>query len=271
MKVKKYICIAGKSIITEIRVTSGDHKGKRGPRRTITPEMVQKNNDRLAVLNLTKLLNANFGEGDLHIVLTYIEAPDLETAKKDRKLFIERLKYRMKKEGKELKAICVTEYEQKRPHHHIVVNTSDIDMITACWQKGYVRGTKLDKTGNYKKLAEYLIKETTKTFREPNAVHKKRYTRIGKLVNPVTTEHEASYEELIDEPKPIKGYYIPEDYKRRFQHPITGLEHQEYIQIAIDKPRRFKKWPKGKIVSTRERFKPDYFEEQLELDEMPIF
>ena len=30
MKVKKYICMAGKSIITEIRVTSGDHKGKRG-------------------------------------------------------------------------------------------------------------------------------------------------------------------------------------------------------------------------------------------------
>lgn len=271
MKVKKYICMAGKSIITEIRVTSGDHKGKRGPKRNITPEMVQRNNDRLAVLNLTKLLNANFCERDMHITLTYKDIPSLEEAKKDRKNFIERLKYHMKKQGKSLKAICVTEYENKRPHHHIVVNTNDIDLITDCWQKGFVHSSPLDETGNYNKLAEYLIKETTKTFRSPDAVHKKRYTRIGKLVNPVTTEHDSSYEELIEDPMPIKGYYIPEDCKRRFEHPVTGLEHQEYIQVAIDKPRKFKKWPNGKIVSTREKFKPDYFEEQLGIDEMLIF
>ena len=110
MKVKKYVCMAGKSIITEIKVTSGDHKGKRGPKRNITTEMVQKNNDRLAVLNLTKILNANFGDGDMHITLTYQDVPDLAAAKRDRKNFIERLKYHMKKQGKNLKAICVTEY-----------------------------------------------------------------------------------------------------------------------------------------------------------------
>lgn len=174
MKVKKYICMAGKSIITEIRVTSGDHKGKRGPKRNVTPEMVQRNNDRLAVLNLTKLLNANFCERDMHITLTYKDIPSLEDAKKDRKNFIERLKYHMKKQGKSLKAICVTEYENKRPHHHIVVNTNDIDLIANCWQKGFVHSSPLDETGNYSKLAKYLIKETTKTFRSPDAIHKKR-------------------------------------------------------------------------------------------------
>lgn len=271
MKVKKYICIAGKSIITEIKVTSGDHNGKRGPRKNITSEMVRRNNDRLAILNLTKLLNANFGEDDAHITLTYKEEPSLEQAKRDRKNFIERIKYHMKKQGKELKAVCVTEYKNKRPHHHIVINTNDMELVTMCWKKGFIHCTKLDETGNYNKLAEYLIKETSKTFRQADSVHKKRYTRIGKLVTPVTTEHDASYEELIDEPKPIAGYYIPEDCKRKFEHPVTGLEHQEYIQVAIDSPRKFKKWPKGKVVSTRERYKPDYFEEQLELDEMLIF
>lgn len=271
MKVKKYICMAGKSIITEIRVTSGDHKGKRGPKRNITSEMVQRNNDRLAVLNLTKLLNANFCEKDMHITLTYKDIPSLEEAKKDRKNFIERLKYHMKKQGKSLKAICVTEYENKRPHHHIVLNTNDIDLINDCWTKGFVHSSLLDKTGNYSKLAKYLIKETTKTFRSPDAVHKKRYTRAGKFITPVTTEHDSSYEELIEDPTPIKGYYIPEGCKRRFEHPVTGLEHQEYIQVAEGAPRRFKKWPKGKIVSTREKFKPDYFEEQLGIDEMLIF
>ena len=271
MEIKKYICMAGKSIITEIRVTSGDHRGKRALRKNITPEMVRKNNDRLAVLNLTKLLNANFGERDMHITLTYEVAPTMEAAKKDRKNFIERLKYQLRKQGKELKAICVTEYENTRPHHHIVLNINDMELITKCWKKGHVHSTKLDETGNYSKLAEYLIKETTKTFRKPDAVHKKRYTRIGKLVTPVTTEHDASFEELIDEPRPIAGYYIPEGCKRKFEHPVTGLEHQEYIQVAISEPRKFKKWPRGKIVSTREKFKPDYFEEQLGLDEMLIF
>ncbi len=271
MKVKKRICIAGKSIITEIKVTSGYHKGKRGPKKNITSEMVQKNNDRLAVLNLTKLLNANFDEDDMHITLTYQDIPSLEEAKKDRKNFIERLKYRMRKQGKELKAICVTEYENKRPHHHIVLNTNDMDMITECWRKGFVHSTQLDESGNYNKLAEYLIKETTRTFRNEDAIHKKRYTRVGRLITPVTTEHDSSYEELIEDPKPIAGYYIPEDCKRRFEHPVTGLEHQEYIQVAKSEPRRFKKWPKGKVVSTREKYKPDYFEEQLDLDELIIF
>ena len=207
----------------------------------------------------------------MHITLTYEDIPELATAKKDRKNFIERVKYRLKKQGKELKAVCVTEYENKRPHHHIVINTNDIELIADCWQKGFIHSSPLDETGNYKKLAEYLIKETSKTFRRPDAVHKKRYTCIGKLITPVTTEHDSSYEELIEDPTPIKGYYIPKDCKRRFEHPVTGLEHQEYIQVAEGAPRRFKKWPKGKIVSTREKFKPDYFEEQLGIDEMLIF
>lgn len=271
MEIKKYICIAGKSIITEIKVTSGDHRGKRAPKKNITAEKVQKNNDRLAILNLTKILNANFGDGDLHITLTYADVPDIITAKKDRKNFIERLKYRMKKQGKELKAICVTEYENKRPHHHIILNTNDIEMIVECWGKGHIHTSALDDTGNYSELAKYLVKETNKTFRRKDSVHKRRYARIGKLIYPVTTEHDSSYEELIEDPVPISGYYIPIGCQRRFEHPITGLEHQEYIQVAIDKPRRFKKWPKGKIVSTREKYKPDYFEEQLGIDELEIF
>ena len=76
--------------------------------------------------------------------------------------------------------------------------------------------------------------------------------------------------ELEEDPTPISGYYIPKDCERRFEHPVTGLEHLEYIEVALEAPRKYKVWPKGTLVSTREYYKPDYFEEQMELDELPF-
>ena len=58
MKVVRETCIAGKVIDVTVRVPSGNHKGKRAKRMCVTRETVQKNNDRLTVKNLTRLLNA---------------------------------------------------------------------------------------------------------------------------------------------------------------------------------------------------------------------
>ena len=103
MKVIQETCIAGRTIDRTIKITSGNHRSKRSPKINITPEKVQKNNDRIAVKKLMRLLNANFTGGDLHIVLTYKDAPDQLQAKKDRENFLKALRRKLKKNGKDLK------------------------------------------------------------------------------------------------------------------------------------------------------------------------
>lgn len=262
MKVIEETCVAGRTIDRIIKVTSGCHKEKRKKKMNVTPEKVQKNNDRLAVKTLMRLLNANFKYGDLHIVLTYEYAPDKLQAKKDRDAVIKKLRRQMKKLGKKLKYIAVTEYKHTRIHHHLVVNCDDIQMIEEAWNKGWVKFVGLDDTGNYIDLAEYLIKETSKTIREEGSVCKRRYAASTNLIKPVVKRSEVDVSKLFDEPTPIDGYYIPKDYARRYEHEITGLEHLEYIMVALDKPRSYKVWPRGKVVKYKEYFKVNYEEEQ---------
>ena len=120
----------------------------------------------------------------------------------------------------------------------------------------------LDDTGNYKKLAEYLIKETEKTFRLEDSVAKQRYSPSRNLYRPIAKREFVSEKELFDDPKPLKGYYIPKDEIRRYEHPVTELPHLQYIMIADDKPKRYKTWPKGKVVEIKEWFKVNNIEEQ---------
>ena len=77
MKVYKETIMAGRTILRSIKISSGDHRDKRAPKKNITPDAVRKNNDRLAVKNLTADLNANFEGGDMHITLTYAAVPTL--------------------------------------------------------------------------------------------------------------------------------------------------------------------------------------------------
>lgn len=229
---------------------------------------MRKNNDRLAVIKLRRILNANFKKGDLHIVLTYREAPDPERAKKDRSNFIKKLQRLCKKNKKELKYVAVTEYKHTRIHHHMVINISDVELLSDAWEHGLIKIALLDKSGNYGKLAEYLLKETQKTFREEDCPNKRRYSSSNNLIKPVVKSEYVSIEQLFADPKAITGYYISEENIRRYEHPVTHLEHLEYIMIAINEPRKYKVWPRGKVVSDTEYFKiaeehDAYEEEQL--------
>lgn len=265
MKVVQETCIAGNTIDRTLKITSGNHRKKRASKSNVTPEQVQKNNDHYAEKSLMRLLNANFGRGDWHLVLTYEDVPDSRQAKKDRQAFVKNIRREMKKQNKEFRYIVVTEYKHARIHHHVVMNRFDLTLIEKAWTKGWVKFTALDKSGNYVKLAKYLIKETTKTFREEGSNFKRRFACSKNLIRPVVTKKLVEESKLFEEPEAIKGYYIDQDHCRRYEHPVTGLEHLEYIMVAIDKPRRFKKWPGEKIATDREYYKPNYEEEQQSL------
>lgn len=259
--------VAGRIIHRRVVVPSGNHRQKRRARTGITSEAVKKNNMRIAIWRLWMLLANNFDSTGSHVTLTYAgKEPEKDQAAADRKKMIAKLRKEFKRQGKELKYVVVTEYKNKRIHHHIVMNSQDVEMVTRLWGKGGVHFTALREEGDFHDLAEYLIKETEKTFRESDSQHKQRYSRSRNLIMPQTKRDETTLKEMTDEPEPISGYYIPKDRVRRYEHPVTGLEHLEYVEVALGEPRKYKQWPRGKVVSTKEYYRATEIEEQEELE-----
>lgn len=266
MKVVRETCVAGKVIDVTVRVPSGRHTDPRAPKRAITAEKVRKNNDRMAIKKLTRLINANFDKECWHDTLTHAGNPDPDCAKRILKNFLDRARYRMKKLGVQFKWIVVTEYKNSKIHHHLITN-APVEIIRECWKEGIVLPRPFDENPNYYKLAEYIIKETSKSFREKEVPFGTRYSHSRNLVIPVPRVEEVDEKQLFEDPTPRRGYYIDPDTVRRFEHPITGLEHLEYMMISTEDEPRIKKYYKGKVKKREEDYRRyiNYEEEQESL------
>lgn len=250
------ICVAGACIDVTLKYSVRAGQGQRAARSNPTREAVMKNNDKVAAKELTRLMNSNFHPGDWHITLTYDdEAPSEQEAKKELRNFIRRMGREFEKAGREFKWIAVTEYKNHRIHHHIVMSFCDAQTIRRQWKRGIVRFTALDRSRNYKRLAEYFIKETTKTMREPGNETKKRWTSSRNLTRPIVKREIVQARAMHEQPKAFKGYQIDEDSIRRYEHPFTGIEHLEYMMISTDPVPRLKSWRKGKIIDRQETMK----------------
>lgn len=251
--------VAGRTIIRNLRATARikTEKQDRRERYQPTSEAVQKNNLRYAVRMLTAKLNHNFQPGDYHIVLTYKTAVTAEESKKLLDKFLRNMRNYCRKQEIDFKWVAVTEYKNARIHHHLVMSKIDLDVINRYWKHGYEYPVLLDDTGNYYKLAEYLLKETEKTFRDEDSPLKRRYTTSRNVKMPEVKREKVSGREVSRDIKPIKGYYVDEDTRRKYEHAILGVDCMEYIMVSLDEEPRLKRWPKGKAVNPRESFK-DY-------------
>ena len=247
---KRYFAVCGKTIY--VKITQGRKKGlgeKRQTKRKATKLSVREYNRRMSERNLSMLLNYNYKPGDLHIVLTYKDLPEVSTARRELKNFLDRLRRAYKKAGIVLKWIAVTEYENKRPHHHLVINQGKaLEEIIKIWGKGIIECSVLDGSGDYRKLASYLIKETDKTFRNPDAAQRQRFSHSKSVVHPVIKEEEVSAAALLRDPKPIKGYYIDQDSVIWGRNPDTENVYMEYVMVSLDAEPRFTAWKRGKKV-----------------------
>lgn len=238
------------------------HGGCRRPKSKPTSDAVRKNNDRIAAKQLTRLINANFMPGDLHVTLTYAEVVSVEKANHELDLWLRRMRREYRKIEKEFKYIAVTEYENKRIHHHIVMSEIDFSTINRQWTAGRIRCTALDDTRSYKALADYLIKETQKTFRQPDNAVKRRWKASRNLTRPIVKREWVSVRELFRDPIALKGYQLDEDSIRRYQNPVTGLEHLEYQMIAIDPEPRLRRWKKGRKARSETYIRMDDLRDQ---------
>lgn len=255
MKIVVETCVAGACIDRTYRPAIMITKsGKRAAKCNPTPDAVSAVNQRNAEKALTRLVNHNFAPGDWHLVLNYagIE-PSADQAKKDKDKFTRKLKTIADKAGIELKWIAVTEYKHARIHHHIICSHVAFEQILTAWTHGQVRPSVLDKTRNYNRLAEYLVKETSKTFREDGNVFKRRYTTSRNIVRPMVKKTVIDAREIPD-PKALKGYYIDEDSIRRYENAITGLEHLEYIMVSMEDEPRLRRWYKGTAVKNQRNY-----------------
>ena len=205
-----------------------------------TVEAVERVNQRNSLRSLEIKVHDNFKPGDHWLVLSYEgEEPSKAEAKKEIKRFLDKLRRKRKAAGRLFKWILVTEYENKRIHHHLLINNvGDFDELFGLWGNGLIRNTPLDDSGDWRQLCEYMHKETAKTFRDVDSPSRLRYSCSRNLSMPNVYREEISAADILDEPQAEKGYYIVSDSIFRGENPFTGKPYVEYVMLPLDKPRK---------------------------------
>lgn len=223
--------VAGRTV--EVRKTFSKRAGIKVPRGDNikqTTEAQEEVNRQLAIGELRRILNANFGPGDWHASFTYPQKkpPGEAESMEDVEKLMRRLRKIYRDAGMELKAVRVEE-RNKRPHHHLVIPNLPGGMapVKEAWktilrEKYYApeerergepkhliwRWSQLDDSGQYGALAEYLIKETDKAHRERGT---KRYSCTRNLIHPKPKIEKISAKAWREEPPERRGYYIDRD------------------------------------------------------------
>ncbi len=215
----------------------GEPRQKRCSETSFSQEEVNRKN---AEDMLRWLLNTNFGYGDYHIVLNYQREPcdpyrTFDEMRCDVSRFIRNLKRRYLNEGKEMKYVYVIEVGEKSSRHtHIVLNGISIKLIQDCWQYGRITCTPLDRSGDYRRLANYLMKYSDKTFRNVGAAMKTRYSRSRNLQLPkikkTLVKKASTYRK---EPVAKKGYEIITD---TVEHGVDmfGYPFMKYSMVRLE-------------------------------------
>lgn len=221
--------------------------GKRTPpseRRAPTPEEQERINEQQCIRKLRRKIHANFDKDDLFETLTYgrDRRPDPKGAAHELRLLLNRLRGIWKRAGTDLRYIVVTEYKSKSIHHHLIVNDlpdgTGAKKIAQNWSRNGHANTKyLYEDGQYERLAEYLIKETSKTFRDPENPSKLRYSCSRNLVTPVAKTRILKRDDWPEEPRELKGYYLEKDSLVNGVNKM-GYRYQYYrlIKIGGQKP-----------------------------------
>ena len=222
---------AGSVMLVKHQADIRKEKSKtRGRRENPTPLAVANYNEKLAEQRLRLLIAANFDSNDYHMTLTYKDAaPSREEAKRELNNYLDRLRRVCKRNSTELKYIYVTEWRNKRIHHHIILSGLSAKDAAKKWTRGHCRFTYLDASGDYKGLAAYLIKETKVNLRE--GLESKRYQPSRNLKQPVVKEKVIKKWKPDRTPKEYKHYALM-DWEN-VVNPITGTLSQWAYYLRI--------------------------------------
>ena len=225
---------------------------------TITTEKIWEYNLRMAIFDLTLLLNTNFRPGDWSIKLTFEKEVPIEEVKAARDKCMRKLRDLCKKENITLKWILVPHVAGKKYHFHLICNQEvPYALIKKAWTSGHaIEKARLWDNPNYYQLAYYLMHEARalrdlKTKDEEDIPFTKRYSSSRNLAKPEPLKEELTRCDIEAEPKPRKGYIIDGEVQR-YENLINGLPCREYIQVSIEEVPRYRKSNKA-TMATGER------------------
>lgn len=238
--------------------------GRKGEKRSakagLTSEAVKKNNQRIREKEMRRLIKANFEKNDYWCCLKYPEGSRKKTVevKEDMKKFLRKLRSWYKKAGACLKFIYRIEIsESGGVHIHTLINRihGSMEKISELWSeitktgKGYVDFKLLYEQGDYKELAEYIVKRPKKGDRDYEQLclfpveERKEYLKVSTSRNLVRVEperrrysHWTMRKILTDGPVPTPGYFIEKDSVVQGVNEVTGMSFLYYTEKLIEKP-----------------------------------
>ena len=204
---------------TNGRFGKKDNTGKSAAER-VTPAEQLRWQSKEAVRKVWRMLRdkANFSPGDLWVTLTYPQktTPDSETVRRNIKEFLKRMRRQFRKIGKECKYIfSVGRGKRGAVHLHMVMSKIDTEIVSTTWQN-IVNGGKwvhvhtehLDKSQNWHKVAQYIIKNGEETFLSDDPIIKKRFSSSRNLRDTKPRARIVFARRWKEQPPERKGYYI---------------------------------------------------------------
>lgn len=224
---------------------------KRAAQTGTTSEMQKAINERRAEDELRWTLNANFQRGDFHAVFHYYDKDvTLEQAEKDLTKLLRLIRNYEKANGREFHFVACTETKRMTNiHHHVIMEKSDLQALQDLWEKvigqnGNVSLKPLDRRGQHKKLAHYLMKETRKTMKRFREAGRKvnRFRKSRNLLKPEISYEVVQADYWVKEPKARKGSYLykfDDGETTRSGVDQNGWPWQEYYEIyAEESPKK---------------------------------
>ena len=213
----------------------------RSQKQNKSPDVIEKQNERIRARNLQLLIAANFKEGDFHLTLTYrqdMRPADPEEAKQRLKTFEDRMRIEYKKRGLQFKWIHVTEIGSRGAvHHHLVIeNIQEVNttaLVQKLWPYGHQNFSPLYTDGEFEQLADYLQKKESK-----ERVKGCRYSHSRNLIIPKPKIEKIHRRKWNQDPKPERGWYVVKDSVINGVNPYTQMPFQKYTVRKMDTRRR---------------------------------
>ena len=206
----------------------------RAAKQNVTPEAVQRLNEERSKRKLVQLADANFGEQDIHLTLTYRDALKYAQAQKDVKNFLRTVKRKREQRGMTpLKYIYTIEGDndgrRERIHVHMLMSGGiNREELEAIWARGYANADRLQPNENgLEAIARYITKQQKnrrKWCRSRNLKQPKQRTSDSKVSN-------ARVKRLaLDFPNEAKA--IMEKLYPGYMHVKTTLRYSDAVDGA---------------------------------------
>ena len=209
-------------------------------KQKLTPEQVEKKNQRNREDTCRRKLRAHLCENDMYVTLTYAKEarpPDMVSAKEDFSKMIRKLRKEYRDLGHDLKWIRNIEVGTRGAWHiHMVMNRiRDADiLLQRLWSYGAVHIQLMNTDGEFRKLARYM----TKTPLTDPRLKEAQYSTSRNLPIPEPEKKILQGRSWRKRQIP-EGWYLDKESCWEGINPVTGYMSRQYSLLRIRDDRKY--------------------------------